>query len=737
VCTKNDRTTSSLMTNATTIRPLIVFEDGQYRVDPDTATWLSQRTTPFGVLACAGKFRTGKSFLMNRLLSRPPGKGFGVGETVQACTRGIWLCTEFLNVGGRDVLVLDTEGIDALDAENAHDVRVFALAVLMCSAFAYNSMSHLDEAAVQTLSLMTRITDAVGEDGAHAPSLYWILRDFSLQLVDGQGNPMSHSEYLEQALTQPSTSAKCATREAIRKVFPTRHLVTLPRPHRGESAQKLDAKTPSALQPKFDKFLAVFRNHVCEQVQPFRVAGVEVGGTVYVEHVRNLVDAVNRDGVVPNVEDSWSLLARTQHAEQFLSIQTRAYERVHVDCPHGSTETVTRWIADAVTEIVGSVTFLQPAPTDLWERTHNLCTSLFEEATRLGRVRTLRDRAVELTGTLVEAFRETDDPTRLVPPPTCHDLDLRNLTSFLVLSEHVGAVHASGRAIGMRDKQRELTLEMEQLRHDATEAESRARTTTVECAPTVERCDACTQTDLEEIEVPPSPMVEDVENARMLVDLRTLLSTADERASSAERDLEAARRREEVATKTFEEAMDTFRGETVERIDECARDTECAREEARGARAQREALATEMERLRALASEAQERTIEVHKNTLEELRRRDTESRSVTDTLRAEHAELRVREEMASNENRTLKRRMDELLVETEEAKRVRTTLLTEHAREEAERESLRTQTSSLRTELDAARATNVDLESQMAVLKATSKLESCRRSLSSSGRVV
>lgn len=723
------------MTNPT-IRPLIVFADGQYRVDPDTAAWLSQRTTPFGVLACAGKFRTGKSFLMNRLLSRPPGKGFGVGETVQACTRGIWLCTEFLSVGGRDVLVLDTEGIDALDAENAHDVRVFALAVLMCSAFAYNSMSHLDEAAVQTLSLMTRITDAVGETGSHAPSLYWVLRDFSLQLVDGEGNPMTHAEYLEQALTPPSASVKCATREAIKKVFPTRHLVTLPRPHKGESAQKLDAKTPSALQPKFDKFLAVFRNHVCDHVQPFKVAGVEVGGTVYVEHVRNLVDAINRDGVVPNVEDSWSLLARAQHAEQFLSIQTRVYDRVRDECPRGASEVVARWIAATVDDVVDAVSFLQPPPTDLDERKGRLVSSCLEEATRLGRVRTLRDQAQELSDALAEAYRETHDLARLVPT-ACDDAEVRNLAAFLVLSEHVGTVHARGRAEGRTERERELSMEMEQLRHEAMQASSRSDTL---CPPAVVvRSDACTQTDrVEEIQVPPpSPLAEDVENARMLVDLRSMLSHADERATSAERALETLRSREEDATKTFEDAMETLRAETVARIDECTKETERAQEEANVARSQRDALGAELERLRTLASEAQERTIEVHKNTLEELRRRDAESRSVTDTLRAEHAELRVREEVASNENRTLKRRMDELLAETEEAKRVRTTMLTERAREEAEREALRTQASSLRAELDATRATNVDLESQMAVLRATSKLESCRRSLSSSGKVV
>ena len=65
-----------------TIRPLISFVDGAYRLDDGTAAWLSERTKPFAVLACAGKFRTGKSFLLNRLLGCPAGRGFGGGTLV-------------------------------------------------------------------------------------------------------------------------------------------------------------------------------------------------------------------------------------------------------------------------------------------------------------------------------------------------------------------------------------------------------------------------------------------------------------------------------------------------------------------------------------------------------------------------------------------------------------------------------------------------------------------------------
>ena len=85
---------------APNIVPFVTVVDGQYRLHETTAAWLAGRERPFAVMACAGKFRTGKSFLLNRLLRTPPGEGFGVGETVQACTRGIWLCKDLLSGEG-------------------------------------------------------------------------------------------------------------------------------------------------------------------------------------------------------------------------------------------------------------------------------------------------------------------------------------------------------------------------------------------------------------------------------------------------------------------------------------------------------------------------------------------------------------------------------------------------------------------------------------------------------------
>ena len=41
-----------------------------------------------GIVAVAGKYRTGKSFLLNRiLLNKSENNGFGVGPTINPCTK--------------------------------------------------------------------------------------------------------------------------------------------------------------------------------------------------------------------------------------------------------------------------------------------------------------------------------------------------------------------------------------------------------------------------------------------------------------------------------------------------------------------------------------------------------------------------------------------------------------------------------------------------------------------------
>ena len=56
------------------------------------------------------------------------------------------------------VLVVDSEGIGAFDEDVNHDTKIFLLALLLSSSFIFNSMSTIDENAINSLSLIINLS---------------------------------------------------------------------------------------------------------------------------------------------------------------------------------------------------------------------------------------------------------------------------------------------------------------------------------------------------------------------------------------------------------------------------------------------------------------------------------------------------------------------------------------------------------------------------------------------------
>ena len=82
-------------------------------------------------------YRTGKSYLLNRMLL-DRSDGFGVGPTINPCTKGLWIWSEGIQTeittGEKiTILVVDSEGIGAFDEDVNHDTKIFLLALLLCS----------------------------------------------------------------------------------------------------------------------------------------------------------------------------------------------------------------------------------------------------------------------------------------------------------------------------------------------------------------------------------------------------------------------------------------------------------------------------------------------------------------------------------------------------------------------------------------------------------------------------
>jgi hypothetical protein len=86
--------------------------DVEYVLEQQAQKFLSGLQKPLAVITVAGLYRTGKSYLLNRvILNRET--GFGMSPTVNSCTKGLWIWPETIHATTSDgttvnLLVVDT-----------------------------------------------------------------------------------------------------------------------------------------------------------------------------------------------------------------------------------------------------------------------------------------------------------------------------------------------------------------------------------------------------------------------------------------------------------------------------------------------------------------------------------------------------------------------------------------------------------------------------------------------------
>lgn len=105
---------------------------------PETLRLLESIQRPLAVLAIGGSCRTGKSYVLSRVLGSSD--DFALGHTMDAKTFGIWMGTTVLECDEFTVLLIDTEGIDSANAKARDDASILVMTVLMSSYFIYNSL---------------------------------------------------------------------------------------------------------------------------------------------------------------------------------------------------------------------------------------------------------------------------------------------------------------------------------------------------------------------------------------------------------------------------------------------------------------------------------------------------------------------------------------------------------------------------------------------------------------------
>lgn len=317
-----------------------IADDGSMGLNAEAERMLRDCSdAPLMVVCVVGRSRTGKSFMLNRILMGLQGaRGFKVSPSTRACTKGLWIpgapipSHVFWDAIGvphdssqpYNVLVVDTEGINALDRDQSYDMRIFTLALLLSSVFVFNSLGAIDETAVSTLSAVASVAESLTAATSRSarryeptgrahpldlPSLLWAVRDFSLD-IESEGEVQaaaSDDEYLESVLSSGShASSKGMLRSTLVKAFPHRLCQMMVRPaEKEEDMKRLQDLSDDLLRPEFVAAMKSFRSKLYRLARIKHVGNVPVDGNTLCDLLKLYLVAVNSDRV-PVVTDAWT-----------------------------------------------------------------------------------------------------------------------------------------------------------------------------------------------------------------------------------------------------------------------------------------------------------------------------------------------------------------------------------------------------------------------------------------------
>ena len=120
---------------------------------PQTLELIKTIKKNLGILSICGPCRTGKSYVLSRMLGSSD--AFELGHTMDPKTFGIWVGTTVLECDEFTLLLMDTEGIDAATARMKDDASVLVMTILLSSFLIYNSLQVPKKNDLERMRLVT------------------------------------------------------------------------------------------------------------------------------------------------------------------------------------------------------------------------------------------------------------------------------------------------------------------------------------------------------------------------------------------------------------------------------------------------------------------------------------------------------------------------------------------------------------------------------------------------------
>ncbi|XP_078507490.1 guanylate-binding protein 3-like [Lissotriton helveticus] len=314
-------------------KPLCLIENlpnEGLQVNQEALDILSGISQPVVVVAIVGLYRTGKSYLMNKLAGKQT--GFSLGATIQSHTKGIWMwVVPHPQKPNHALVLLDTEGLgDVEKGDSTNDSWIFALAVLLSSTFVYNSMVTIDYQAMEQLHYVTELTERIKVRSARGegapeeedsefisffPAFVWAVRDFTLGLVLN-GRAITEDEYLENALKlhPEADSKRNMPKQYIRRYFPTRKCFVFDCPANKKKLAIIETLQDDELEPDFVTQTQKFCHYIHGNANTKTIKGGHiVTGTLLGNLALTYVDAI-RSGTIPCMENAVLALAQIENS---------------------------------------------------------------------------------------------------------------------------------------------------------------------------------------------------------------------------------------------------------------------------------------------------------------------------------------------------------------------------------------------------------------------------------------
>ncbi|XP_058209123.1 uncharacterized protein LOC131322037 [Rhododendron vialii] len=277
------------------------------RITKEGLEAIQKITTPIAAVAVIGPYRSGKSFLLNQLLSLSCSEGFGVGHMRDTKTKGIWVwgtpVEMVINGVNISVFYLDTEGFESVGKSSVYDDRIFALATVLSSVLIYNLPEMIREADISRLSFAVELAEEFygrvkGRDIAFEPAkLLWLIqRDFL------QGK--SVQEMVDEALRHVPNHDGDKNIDQVNQIRDSLAIMgdnstafSLPQPHLQRT--KLCDMKDGELDPAYITKREELKELVTSIIRPKIVHGKPLSGKEFVSFLEQILEALNK-GEIPS-----------------------------------------------------------------------------------------------------------------------------------------------------------------------------------------------------------------------------------------------------------------------------------------------------------------------------------------------------------------------------------------------------------------------------------------------------